>query len=47
MIARRLTDLRPLDGHDAWNITVLSEPLTTDSDDVDTAVGRLQDHARR
>ncbi|TDW21355.1 hypothetical protein [Kribbella kalugense] len=47
VIARRLTDLRPLDGRDPWNITVLSEPFTTGSEDVDTAVGRLQDHARR
>jgi hypothetical protein len=47
VIARRLTDLRPLDGRNAWNITVLSEPFTTGSEDVDTAVGRLQDHARR
>jgi hypothetical protein len=47
VIARRLTDLRPLDGRNAWNITVLSEPFTTGSEDVGTAVGRLQDHARR
>ncbi|TCC08404.1 hypothetical protein [Kribbella soli] len=47
VIARRLTDLRPLDGRNAWNVTVLSEPFTTGSEDVDAAVGRLQDHARR
>ncbi|MEV5968229.1 hypothetical protein AB0L70_41065 [Kribbella sp. NPDC051952] len=47
VIARRLTDLSPLDGRDAWDITVVSEPFTTGSEDVDTAVGRLQDHARR
>ncbi|GAA1646415.1 hypothetical protein GCM10009744_41850 [Kribbella alba] len=37
----------PLDGRDAWNITVVREPFTTSSEDVDAAVGRLQDHARR
>lgn len=47
VIARRLTNLRPLDGRNAWKITVLSEPFTTGSEDVDTAVGRLQDHAHR
>src|SRR6201991_3483751 len=46
VIARRLTDLSPLDGRDAWDITVVSEPFTTGSEDVDKAVGRLQDHAR-
>ncbi|MFC6160276.1 hypothetical protein [Kribbella jiaozuonensis] len=47
VIARRLTDLRPLDGRNAWQITVLSEPFTTGSEAVDIAVARLQDHARR
>jgi hypothetical protein len=47
VIARRLTDLSPLDGSDAWDVTVVSEPFTTGSEDVDTAVDRLQDHARR
>jgi uncharacterized membrane protein len=46
-IARRMTDLRPLDGNAAWDITVVSEPFTTGSEDVKTAAGRLQDHARR
>jgi hypothetical protein len=45
-IARRMSDLRPLDENDAWDITVVSEPFTTGSEDVDTAVGRLQDQAR-
>jgi hypothetical protein len=45
-IARRMTDLRPLDGSEAWDITVVSEPFTTGSEDIDTAVGRLQDQAR-
>jgi hypothetical protein len=46
-IARRLKDLRPLDGGDAWHITVVSEPFTTGSEDVEDAVGRLQDEARQ
>lgn len=46
-MAQRMTDLGPLDGSDAWDITVVSEPFTTGSENVDTAVGRLQDHARR
>jgi hypothetical protein len=46
-IARTMTDLRPPDGSDdAWDVTVVSEPFTTGSEDVDTAVGRLQDRAR-
>ncbi|TDU91198.1 hypothetical protein EV138_4799 [Kribbella voronezhensis] len=47
VIARRLTDLSPLDGRSAWDITVVSEPFTTGSEDVGVAVGRLQNHARR
>jgi len=46
-IARGMTDLRPLDGSDAWDITVISEPFTTGSEDVETAVRRLQDQARQ
>ncbi|MFL6001902.1 MAG: hypothetical protein ACJ72P_03740, partial [Nocardioides sp.] len=46
-IARGLTDLRPVDGSDAWDITVVSEPFTTGSEDVEAAVGRLQDHGRQ
>lgn len=46
-IARRMDDLRPLDGGDAWDITVVSEPFTTGSEDVETAMGRLQDRARQ
>jgi len=46
-IARGLTDLRPHDGGDAWYITVVSEPFTTGSEDVEDAVGRLQDQARQ
>ena len=42
-----MTDLSPLDGSDAWDITVVSEPFTTGSEDVETAVGRLQDQARQ
>ena len=46
-IARGMTDLRPLDGSDVWDITVVSEPFTTGSEDVETAVRRLQDQARQ
>jgi hypothetical protein len=47
-IARKLRDLSPPDGSDAaWDITVVSEPFTTGSEDVETAVGRLQDLARQ
>jgi hypothetical protein len=46
-IARGMTDLSPLDGSDAWNITVVSEPFTTGSEDVETAVGRLHDQAHQ
>jgi hypothetical protein len=46
-IARGLTDLRPIDGGEAWDITVVSEPFTTGTEDVETATGRLQDHGRR
>ena len=42
-----MTDLQPSDGRDTWEITVVSEPFTTGSEDVDTAVDRLQDHARQ
>ena len=42
-----MTDLSPLDGGDTWDITVVSEPFTTGSEDVETAVGRLQDQARQ
>ncbi len=46
-IARGMTDLSPLDGGDAWDICVVSEPFTTGSEDVETAVGRLEDQARQ
>lgn len=42
-----MTDLSPLDGSDPWDITVLSEPFTTGSEDVETALKRLHDEARR
>jgi hypothetical protein len=42
-----MTDLRPLDGSRAWDITIVSEPFTTGSEDIETAVGRLQDQARQ
>lgn len=46
-IARSMADLSPLDGGGGWDITVVSEPFTTGSEDVDTAVSRLQEHARQ
>lgn len=46
-IAEHMADLSPLDGGVPWHITVVSEPFTTGSDDVETAVGRLQDQARQ
>src|SRR3954470_16164897 len=45
-IARSMTDLSPVDGSDGWDIDLVSEPFTTGSEDVETAVGRLQEHAR-
>jgi hypothetical protein len=45
-IARTMSDLRPPEGADSWDITVVSEPFTTGSEDVETAMGRLQDRAR-
>lgn len=45
-VAQRLTDLSPLDGNDAWDISVVSEPFTTGSEDVDTALQRLHHRAR-
>jgi len=48
-IARRLSDLDPPGGDDdgTWVIEVLSEPFTTGSEDVDAALERLTDEARR
>jgi len=46
-MARGMTDLKPSDDSDDWDITVVSEPFTTGSEDVDTAVDRLQDYARQ
>ena len=44
-IARAMTDLSPFDGSDSWDVTVVSEPFTTGSEDVETALGRLRDEA--
>lgn len=46
-IARGMTDLCPLGASGAWHITVVSEPFTTGSEDVDTAMQRLREHARQ
>ncbi len=45
-MARAMADLGPAEGGDLWDIAVVSEPFTTGSEDVETAVGRLQDRAR-
>ncbi|MCW2774652.1 MAG: hypothetical protein JWN91_2978 [Nocardioides sp.] len=42
-----MADLSPPNSGGAWDITVVSEPFTTGSEDVEIAMGRLQDHARR
>jgi hypothetical protein len=48
-VARGMSDLEPPGGEsgDVWHIEVVSEPFTTGSEDVDTAVARLGDHARQ
>jgi hypothetical protein len=48
-IARRMSNLGPPGGgdRDAWDIEVVSEPFTTGSEDVDTALGRLGDEAHQ
>ncbi len=48
-IARRITVLDPADGpdRDAWDVELVSEPFTTGCEDVDTAVTRLDDQARK
>jgi hypothetical protein len=48
-VARRMSDLEPPGGEnaDVWHIEVVSEPFTTGSEDVGTAVARLGDHARQ
>ena len=48
-IARRLSNLQSPggEGRDAWDIEVVSEPFTTGCEDVDTAMARLEDHARQ
>jgi len=46
--ARRMGNLRPPGGdRDAWDIEVVSEPFTTGCEDVDMALARLRDHARK
>jgi hypothetical protein len=45
-IAWRISDLES-PGGEGWDIEVVSEPFTTGSEDVDTALARLGDHARQ
>jgi hypothetical protein len=46
-MAHRIKDLDPPKGgqHGAWDFEVVSEPFTTGSEDVDTALARLRDHS--
>jgi hypothetical protein len=48
-MARRIRDLDPpADGaRDSWDIQVVSQPFTTGSEDVDTALARLRDQAHQ
>jgi hypothetical protein len=48
-IARRMSDLHPPGGEGgaSWDIEVVSEPFTLGSEDVESALARLQDQARR
>lgn len=48
-IARRMSGIDPPGGEDRddWSIEVVSEPFTTGSEDVGTAVARLRDQARQ
>lgn len=45
-IAQGMADLSPPDGGVAWDITVVSEPFTTGSENLRTAMDRLRDQAR-
>jgi hypothetical protein len=49
VIARRIRDQVPADDRDrgAWDIELVSEPFTTGSEDVDSAVERLDEQARQ
>ncbi|MBA4609894.1 hypothetical protein H1W00_15540 [Aeromicrobium sp. Marseille-Q0843] len=45
-MAHRIRDLdSPVDGAGGWDVEVVSEPFTTGSEDVDTALARLGDQA--
>jgi hypothetical protein len=46
-MAHRIKDLDPPKGehHGGWDIEVVSEPFTTGSEDVDSALSRLGDQA--
>jgi hypothetical protein len=48
-IARQISDLGSAGGEDgnAWDMEVVSEPFTLGSEDLETAVARLGDHARQ
>lgn len=48
-LARTIRDLQPPGGRhlDVWDIDVVSEPFTVGCEDVDTALARLRDQARK
>jgi hypothetical protein len=48
-IARQISNLESAGGEDgnAWDMEVVSEPFTLGSEDLDTALARLGDHARQ
>jgi hypothetical protein len=48
-IAHRISDVDPPHGEDrqAWDIEVVSEPFSMGSEDVDTAMARLREHAQQ
>src|SRR4051812_5273482 len=44
-IAESMCDLGPNGADEAWDVSVVSEPFTIGSEDVDAAVDRLQEQA--
>jgi hypothetical protein len=45
-IAQRLSDMAPESSDEQWDVTVVSEPFTTGSEDVGAATDRLREHRR-
>lgn len=46
-IAQHLHDVAPEEGRDEWEVSVVSEPFTTGSEDAQVACDRLDEHRRR